>query len=233
MQERIAQQQRLMLVSSALSKAGISLCAKVATTAGNCAYEFELLAAHEKNGANAFTDGNKISITPSMMRFARRDEELAIVLSHELAHAMLGHSQAKSQHSAAGLLMGAVLDSLASSQGFGSNDNFRRAGAEIGTLVYSADFEREADYVGLYIMARAGYAIAAAPDFWRKMSLKKPASFAVSTTHPSNPERTVLLEKTVAEIMTKKHHGQLLDPEWKPAAGEAVHAANPYVMKRR
>lgn len=85
MKGRISQQQRLMQVSSAISKAGL----------------------------NASTDGKAITIPPSMMCFARNNHELAIILSHELAHAMLGHSQAPQQHAAAGALMGAVLDSLA------------------------------------------------------------------------------------------------------------------------
>ena len=55
--------------------------------------------------------------------------------------------------------------------------------------------EAEADYVGMYILANAGYEYANASDLWRRMSQKDPDAIWLSTTHPSNPERYVALPR--------------------------------------
>jgi predicted Zn-dependent protease len=233
MKERLLQQERLMRVSAAISRAGLGLCARVAASEGHCAYEFELLPSGEKYGINAFTDGKVINVSPSMMRFAATDDMLALVLSHELSHAMLGHVQAKEKGKVTGALVGAVLDSIMVSQGLKSNREFEKAGGEVGALAYSKEYEREADYVGMYIMALAGYDIRIAADFWRKMSVKQDDMAALSITHPSNPERTVMLVKTAAEITAKQQRKQLLVPEWKAASGAVTEVANPYIMHRR
>jgi predicted Zn-dependent protease len=232
MRERLLQQEQLMRVSASISAAGLKLCPAIKTSV-TCAYPFELSPAGERDGLAAFTDDKKITISPSMMRFAKTDTALAIILSHELAHAILGHVQAKQQHALTGKMMGALLDSLAATQGLKSQGEFKKAGEEIGALTYSKEYEREADYVGLYIMALAGYDIKAAPDFWRKISVKEQAIASLSLTHPSNPERAVMLKKTADEIIAKQQHKQPLIPEWQVAVGEVTIPANPYVMQRR
>ena len=93
-----------------------------------------------------------------------------------------------------------------------SKGNFSKSGAQMAMAPYSADFEREADYVGLYIMARAGYNIDKAPDVWRMMSAANPEAIYVTSTHPNNPARTIAMTKTVAEIHAKQRSGQPLIP---------------------
>jgi hypothetical protein len=66
--------------------------------------------------------------------------------------------------------------------------------------------------VGLYILARAGYAIEQAPDFWRILSQAQPDSAYLAQSHPSNPARTIAMSKTVAEIRAKQRTHQPLLP---------------------
>ncbi|NBO18897.1 MAG: peptidase M48 Ste24p, partial [Proteobacteria bacterium] len=110
-------------------------------------------------------------------------------------------------------LLGVAVDALAGSQGYGTNGEFTKMGASAGVLRYSAPFELEADYVGMYIMARAGFDITQAPGLWRRMSLENPQGIYNSTTHPTHAERFVALNKTINEITSKKKIGMELLPE--------------------
>jgi predicted Zn-dependent protease len=76
------------------------------------------------------------------------------------------------------------------------------------------DFEREADYVGLYLTARAGIPIDDAPKFWRRMAVANPASTkgGFLASHPPAAERFLALEATVAEIKSKLATGEPLLP---------------------
>ncbi len=147
---------------------------------------------------SAFADGDNVTITSGMMRFAETDEELANVISHEVAHNAMGHSSKKTANGNVGLLF----DVLAASLGVNTGGAF----SKVGKGAFSHDFEAEADYVGLYMMARAGYAIDDAADIWRRMGAANPGAISVkhASTHPGTPERFIALEQTVVEIEAKR-----------------------------
>jgi beta-barrel assembly-enhancing protease len=150
-----------------------------------------------------------------MIDFARNDSQLAFVIAHEFAHNIMGHQKALMQNVTIGALLGMAVDIAASSQGADTGGQFSQIGAKQGQLSYSPDFEHEADYVGLYILARAGFKIEDAPMFWREMSQAEPDAIYISTTHPNNPQRTIEMEKTVAEIRAKQKQGLPLLPNIK------------------
>lgn len=232
MQEHLSMQQRLVKVAIPLQRAGAKICNQILTNAGMCVYDVELSKAE---GVNASADGKKINVTISMMRFIRSDDELAVVIGHELAHNIMGHVAAQTQNAYMGSVVGMMVDTLAASQGIKTHSLFAKNGALQGKQAYSVAFEKEADYVGLYITAIAGYNIEVAPDFWRRMSIKNPEAIVVSSTHPTNPERTVMLEKTIAEIERKEKQQLPLVPQIAPRARQQVNtvkmpAANPYRM---
>ena len=166
---------------------------------------------------NAFADGKRIMIARGMMNFVKDDNELALVLSHELAHNTMKHIEAKKQNMGLGLLADLAL--IIMTRGQAGNPNFAQAGAG----AFSQEFESEADYVGLYIMAKAGLPIADAPKFWRRMAAAHPANIKTnhSASHPSTAYRMVALEETVKEINEKILSKQPLSPnmkDGKPAA---------------
>jgi hypothetical protein len=74
--------------------------------------------------------------------------------------------------------------------------------------------------VGLYYVARAGYDIEHAADFWRRMAVNEPKAMQGGLTHPSAPARFVALEAARDEIKAKIAAGKPLVPEMKEA--EAV-----------
>lgn len=175
-----------------------------------CAYGAVAL----KNAAlNAWADGQQIVLTTAMMRFASTDDELAVIVAHEIAHNAMRHIDAKKTNAGFGAILGAIVDVAAASQGVNTGGDFAKQGAAIGAMTYSQDFEREADYVGLYILARSGRPFATSPDFWRRMAQETPGSIKYASTHPTSAERFVRLEKTVAEIQLKQSSGLALLPD--------------------
>jgi hypothetical protein len=158
------------------------------------------------NEVNAYADGKGIFVTRGMMRFATQDKELALVIGHELGHNTMGHTDKKKTNSA----LGAVVDILAAAKGINTQSAFMKAGA----TAYSQDFEAEADYVGLYYLARAGYDTSGAADFWRRMATEYPSSIknSHSATHPATAERFLALEKVGEEIRQKQSDHMELTP---------------------
>jgi hypothetical protein len=158
---------------------------------------------------NAFADGKNVVITRGMMRFAQDDTELALVVSHELAHNVMKHIDAKTKN----YLLGTILDIAAAVYGVDTQGMFGHMGAQ----TYSKEFEAEADYVGLYMMALSGLDIENAPKFWRRMAAIHPGSIETNhaATHPATPYRFLALEKTVKEIQKKIADGQPIKPDMK------------------
>ena len=169
----------------------------------------------EDDAINAFADGNVAYITTGMMRFTETDEELQAVIAHELAHNIEKHIGARKKNAALGGLLGLAADVLiARTTGVNSGGTLTAAGLMAGGRAYSQDFEREADYVAMYLMARAGLNTEDVAMFWRRMAAEHPGSIQNDhrSTHPSSPERFVRLEAAHAEIAAKRAAGQELVP---------------------
>lgn len=151
----------------------------------------------DSQDVNAYADGKAIYVTRGMARFATQDRELALVIGHELGHNTMKHSDKKTVNASIGL----IFDILAASRGINTNNAF----SNLGGQTYSQDFEREADYVGLYYLARAGYPIEGAADFWRRMAAEYPSSIKAShsASHPATSERFLAIDKTAVEIAEK------------------------------
>lgn len=197
---------RLTNLAPKISKAGSILCQNMGMNGCNYNYAIE-----KSNNVNAYADGKNIVISEGMMGFAN-DDQVALVLAHEFAHNMMGHIDAKKQNIGVGSVIGTLLDSLAQTQGVNTGGQFSSLGSQAGSIRYSKEFEKEADYVGLYITDIAGFNISNSPAFWRKMSKLDKRSIYATTTHPTNPERYIGLEKTIKEINSKKSKGEKLIP---------------------
>jgi predicted Zn-dependent protease len=170
-----------------------------------CAYDVFL---KTNSMINAFADGKNITVMTGMMKFVQTDDELAEILGHEMAHNSAGHIKAKMGNS----LLGALLLDLPIILLTGQNPNL---GGQIGQQMYSQEFEAEADYVGLYFTARAGYDIENVADIWRRMAVENPGAITMGSTHPSTSSRFVALEAARDEIKRKKAEGLELRPEMK------------------
>ena len=161
---------------------------------------------------NAYADGKQVVVQRGMMRFATSDTELALVISHEIAHNSMSHVRAKMTNYALGTVVDIAAQILL---GIPTQGLF----GKLAGNAYSQGFESEADYVGLYIMAQSGGDIDNAPQFWRRMATLSPNAIKSShlASHPATPERFVALEETVKEIKAKKAAGKPLVPNLKDA----------------
>ncbi len=155
---------------------------------------------------NAYADGNQIVFHQGMMDFAKDDNELALVIGHELAHNSMRHIDAKRINALGGFLVDLLFAALGA--------NTQGAFTKMAAQAYSQEFEAEADYVGLYINELAGYDISDAQYFWRRMGVKHPGAIDKNhaASHPSTPERFVAIEESVKEIEAKKIAGEVLMP---------------------
>lgn len=136
---------------------------------------------------NAYADGRNLTITTGMMAFTESDSELALIVGHELAHNTMGHIPKS---------IGNYIISL-------------------GGTRYTRPFESEADYVGLYYLARAGYSPKGVEKFWRRLSAVAPKSINRAKTHPTYPERYLRLRAAQDEIVEKQIIGAHLVPNFK------------------
>lgn len=206
-------QKRLAPIVRRVTEAGKQFCGRFVKVKGDCVYPVEI---ESKGVLNAYANGQKMVVDAKMMDFLASDDELAAVVAHEYAHNLMNHVGNTQQNVMAGGLLGTVADMLAASQGIDSGGQFGKLGAQGAHMMYSKDFEREADYVGMYILYLAGYNIDNVAGMWRRMSVENPNSIYVGSTHPVNPERYLLLQKTAEEIKAKKASGQNIQPALKP-----------------
>ncbi|MEW5772251.1 MAG: M48 family metallopeptidase [Thermodesulfobacteriota bacterium] len=162
----------------------------------------------EKSVVNAYATGNYIVVYTGLLPILADDNELALIIGHELAHNTCGHIKSTTLNAWTGYLIGGLLTALTGA------DMTEEMGTR-GVLAYTQEFEFESDYVGIYYTARAGYDITYVSDTWRKLSVGAPSTITSGSTHPAHAERYVALEAAVKEIHAKQAAGKTLQPEFK------------------
>ena len=154
---------------------------------------------------NAFCmPGGKIAFyTGILEQLKLTDDEAAMVMGHEMAHALREHARAqmaKSQATNIGLRLGAQL------LGLGDLGNVAASlGGQLLSLKFSRGDESDADLVGLEMAARAGYNPQAGVTLWRKMGEATGGGgggLAFLSTHPSGPQRIRELEHNVPKVQS-------------------------------
>ena len=150
---------------------------------------------------NAFCmPGGKIAFFWGILqRLQLNDDEVAMIMGHEMAHALREHARermGKSFATRGALELGSAL--------LGLGDLGRVAagmGEQLLTLVFSRDDESEADLVGMELAARAGYDPAAGVTLWQKMgATNKGAPPEFLSTHPSGPTRIKDIEANLPKV---------------------------------
>ena len=167
---------------------------------------------------NAYADGKSIIMTQGMVDYAKDDNEIALVIAHELAHNDRGHLDAKRKNTLIMGSIGFILDLMTiyySGGTAGGDAQNTEMWSKIGSEAYSVEFEKDADYGGVYYAYRAGYDISNVKNFWERIGSENPKQIAISSTHPATAERYLQIEKTVEEINKKKSDGLALIPNEK------------------
>ena len=167
--------------------------------AGQWRWEVNLIGSKQ---INAFCmPGGKIAFYTGIIdQLKLTDDEIAMIMGHEMAHALREHSReqlAKNQATSIGISLGAQL------LGLGDIGNAAaRLGGQLLSLKFSRNDESDADLVGLELAARAGFNPQAAVSLWRKMGQTTgEGGIGFLSTHPTGPDRIRQLEGNVPRVM--------------------------------
>ncbi|MDR2365473.1 MAG: M48 family metallopeptidase [Zoogloeaceae bacterium] len=173
----------------------------------------------ESKDINAFCmPGGKIAFYTGLIDTLKAtDDELAIVMGHEMAHALREHSRAQIAKSRATSLGASLLGILV---GGGKYANIFDFTGNMLNLKFSRDDENEADLVGLDLAARAGYDPRAGISLWEKMDAARESPFSLTwiSTHPSNSDRIKNIEAQLPKVMPIYEKTQATPAARKPAA---------------
>jgi predicted Zn-dependent protease len=156
---------------------------------------------------NAFCmPGGKIAFYTGILdKLQLSDDEVAMVMGHEIAHALREHARERMGKSAVTNGVARIGGVLASAF-FGIDphltDGLARGGANLLTLEFSREDESEADLVGMELAARAGFDPRSGVTLWQKMSAaNKGAPPQWLSTHPSGSTRIADIEKNLPRVM--------------------------------
>ncbi|TDM00632.1 MAG: peptidase M48 [Flavobacteriaceae bacterium] len=165
-------------------------------------WEYNLIA---DDHINAFCmPGGKVAVYTGIMPVAANDNGLAVVMGHEIAHALANHSASRASQqiiSQLGMQVGGTV--LSGSQWGDVFGALYPIGSELTTLSYGRKDETEADVMGLKLMAMAGYDPREAPVFWGRMqaNTKNSGTPEFLSTHPSGETRIQTLNQNMAEAV--------------------------------
>ena len=171
----------------------------------NFEWEFNLVA---DNQVNAFCmPGGKIVVYEGLLPVSQDEASLAIVLGHEIAHAVAKHSaeqMSKKMRQAYGTQIGGSILGAIGGQTVGDIAQIA-AGQYFSfrNLKYSRDNESEADHMGLIFAAMAGYDPSVAVGFWQRMAAKSGNSNGsdMFSDHPSDAKRIAAIQQLLPEAM--------------------------------
>lgn len=167
-------------------------------------WEFNLV---EDSAVNAWCmPGGKVVVYTGILPVTQNEAGLAVVLGHEIAHAVANHGNERMSQGLVTQLGGLALSKALETKKEETKNLFLTAygvGATVGVLLpYSRAQESEADHLGLIFMAMAGYNPNDAVTFWERMAAAKsgaPPEFL--STHPSDATRIRKIEEALPEAM--------------------------------
>jgi len=169
-------------------------------------WEFNLI---ENKDVNAWCmPGGKVVVYTGILPIARDETGLAVVMGHEIAHAIAKHGSERMSQGLIAQMGGMALSAAIKEQPGKTQQLWMTAfglGAQYGVILpYSRTHETEADRLGLVFMAMAGYDPHEAVGFWQRMSEEKggkaPPEFM--STHPSDETRINKIKEAIPEAMT-------------------------------
>jgi predicted Zn-dependent protease len=165
-------------------------------------WEFNLI---ESDIPNAWCmPGGKVAFYTGILPFTQDEAGLAVVMGHEIAHAVVGHSAERVSHAMLQQGGGMLLSSMRRGhENYAVIQQVYGIGSQLGVILpFSRTHELEADKLGLIFMALAGYDPAASIDFWKRMAANdasKPPEFL--STHPADETRIEQIRAYLPEAM--------------------------------
>lgn len=169
----------------------------------NYQWEFKLI---DNKQINAWCmPGGKVAVYTGIMPVTQNDTGLAVVMGHEVSHALAGHGNERISQAMVAQL-GSVIGSQVSGGQWGAIfEQVYPIGAQVGLMAYGRKQELEADQMGLYLMGMAGYDPRQAIPFWQRMESasagsQRPPEFL--STHPGPENRQAALNSYMDKALT-------------------------------
>ncbi len=185
-----------------------SVGSNIARAANRPDYRWAFYLVDNKKQANAFClPGGKVFVYTGLFKYAASKDELAVVVAHEVAHALKSHGVKGAQRQQTAGLLGIALQV---GMGIGGVDSqtarevnkVYNQGATLGYIrPYSRENEYEADAIGLLLMARAGYDPRAALTFWNKFGKQGQRVPEYLSTHPAAANRIANIRKMMPKAL--------------------------------
>ncbi|XPV67386.1 MAG: M48 family metallopeptidase [Halarcobacter sp.] len=165
-------------------------------------WEFNLV---ENKAKNAFClPGGKVVVYTGILEVAKNDDQLATVMSHEIAHALARHGAERVSSGMVANGIQVVGNIVLGSQAPQLTKTFNVAyglGAQYGVLLpYGRMQESEADEIGIHLMYKAGYDVHEALKFWENMSKDKKESIEFFSTHPNSSTRIENIKRVINSL---------------------------------
>lgn len=168
-------------------------------------WEFNVI---ESDTQNAFClPGGKVAVYTGILPVCQSEAGLAVVMSHEIAHAIARHGGERMSHQTVQNSVKKGVEYLIREK----EDTTQKivmtaygAGAQYGAILpYSRKHELEADAIGIMLMAKAGYDPSEGPNFWERFSGAKDGATPMEflSTHPSDARRSAALRDLLPEAM--------------------------------
>jgi predicted Zn-dependent protease len=183
---------------------------RIAAAAEKPEYKWEFNVIQGKD-VNAFAlPGGKVAFWEGIMPVAQDDAGIAVIMGHEVAHAIARHGAERMSQAMGLQAIGQILSVGVGQVSPALQQDFLKlygVGASVGVLLpWGRSQESEADRIGLTLMAKAGYDPTAAIAFWQRMSKvsggEKPPEFL--STHPSDESRIAQIREWLPEA--KQHY---------------------------
>lgn len=169
-------------------------------------YKWEFNLVNDKTVNAWCMPGGKVVVYSGLLDVTQNEPALAIVMGHEIAHAVARHGNERMSQQMVAQMGGVALGVALQNKSAETKAIFNSAygvGANVGLLLpYSRLHETEADKLGLVFAAMAGYDPREAPKFWQRMAAKggqKPPE--ILSTHPSDENRIKELNKYMPEAL--------------------------------
>lgn len=168
----------------------------------NYNWEFNLI---QSNQVNAWCmPGGKVAVYSGILPITKDDTGLAVVMGHEVSHALAGHGNERISQAMAAQYGGALLGgTISNSQWAKVFEQAYPVGAQVALLKYGRNQELEADQMGLYLMAMAGYDPRQALPFWQRMEAASGSNGTPEflSTHPNPESRRADIDKNLPKAL--------------------------------
>lgn len=204
-----------------VTRVGQRIAAAVGNDLAGAQWEFVVFESPE---VNAFAlPGGKVGVYTGLLNLAASDDELAIVMGHEIAHVTARHGAERMTWEQGIQMVGGVVGAAADSKLSPQSSNLLKlaygAGTQLAAVLPHSRFqESEADKIGLHYAAKAGYDPRAALAFWTKMNRQAnaPAGPVFLRTHPTSEDRMARLEAEMPAVLplyeAARGGGRIADP---------------------